>query len=277
MAERVPLWQVMTEWQRMGLAASEIGALLSRQLWDALEFLRTHLLGLGLTVGLFFFILIVASLLSRKVSQWTQDHPNFQEATHFLKRPVSLALLITLSCPWFFSPPMLHGCSGGLEALLLLIPVLRLLPRLIHPAARPVLITVAVFFIFDSVRNLVLALPLLDRLSFLFLDIVAVAVLIWLLRLARENATPAYLIFLFRVALLLMCTSLGANILGYFDLAKLLSTGTLYSAYAGFAILEPLKALSTIFAVFLDTNLARSPRRCPTIRQRHFAMGVPSF
>src|SRR5262245_39065058 len=80
-AERVPLWQIMTEWQRMGLAATEVAALLSRQFWDALEFLRTHLLGLGLTVGLFVFILIVASLLSRKVSQWTQDHPNFQEAT----------------------------------------------------------------------------------------------------------------------------------------------------------------------------------------------------
>jgi small-conductance mechanosensitive channel len=98
----------------------------------------------------------------------------------------------------------------------------------------------------------------LDRLSFLFLDIVAVAVLIWLLRLARENATPAYLIFLLRVALLLICTSLVANILGYFDLAKLVSTGTLYSAYAVFAIFGAAKALSTIVAVFLDTNLARS-------------------
>jgi potassium efflux system protein len=257
-AERVPLWQIMTEWQGMGLAATEVAALLSRQFWDALEFLRTHLLGLGLTVGLFVFILIVASLLSRKVSQWTQDHPNFQEATHFLKRPVSLALLVTLVLSLIFFATNAPRMLRGLEALLLLIPVLRLLPRLIHPAARPVLISVAVFFIFDSVRNLVLALPLLDRLSFLFLDIVAVAVLIWLLRLARENATPAYLIFLFRVALLLMCTSLGANILGYFDLAKLLSTGTLYSAYAGFAIFGAAKALSTIFAVFLDTNLARS-------------------
>src|SRR5262245_27274755 len=257
-AERVPLWQVMSEWERMGLAATEVAALFSRQFWDALEFLQTHLLGLGLTVCLFVFILIVASLLSRKVSQWTQDHPNFQEATHFLKRPVSLALLVTLVLSLIFFATNAPRMLRGLEALLLLIPVLRLLPRLLHPAARPVLISVAVFYIFDAVANLFLSLPLLDRLFFLFLDIVAVAVLIWLLRLARENATPAYLIFLFRVALLLMCTSLVANILGYFDLAKLLSTGTLYSAYAGFAIFGAAKALSTIFAVFLDTNLARS-------------------
>ena len=263
-AERVPLWQVMSEWERMGLAATEVTALLSRQFWDAVEFLRTHLLGLGLTVCLFFLILIVASLLSRKVGQWTQDHPNFAEATHFLKRPVSLALLVTLVLSLIFFATNAPRLLRGLEALLLLIPVLRLLPRLLHPAARPVLISVAVFYIFDAVANLFLSLPLLDRLFFLFLDIVAIAVLIWLLTLARvrrlsaENAPPAYLIFLFRVALLLMCTSLGANILGYFDLAKLLSTGTLYSAYAGFAIFGAAKALSTIFAVFLDTDLARS-------------------
>jgi len=263
-AERVPLWQVMTESQRMGLAAGEITALLSRQLSEALDFLRTHLLGLGLIVCFFFLILIVASLLSRKVTQWTQDHPHFEEATHFLQRPVSLALLITLVLSLVFFAASAPRLLRGLEALLLLIPVLRLLPRLIHPAARPVLVSVAVFYIFDSARNLVVAVPLVDRLSFLTLDIVAIVVLIWLLRLARvrqlsaENPTPAYLIFLFRVALLLICTALVANILGYFDLAKLLSTGTLYTAYAVFAIFGAAKALSTIFAVFLDTDLARS-------------------
>src|SRR5262245_27384583 len=263
-AERVPLWQLMTEWERMGLAAPEVAALLSRQFWDTVDFLRTHLLGVGLTVCLFFFILIVASLLSQKVEQWTQDHPNFQEATHFLKRPVSLALLVTLVLSLVLFATNAPRLLRGFEALLLLIPVLRLLPRLIHPAARPVLISVAVFYIFDSVVNLFLSLPLVDRLFFLFLDIVAIAVLIWLLTLARvrrlsaENVTPPYLVFLFRVALLLLFASLVANILGYFDLAKLLSTAILYSAYAVFAIFGAAKALSTLFAVFLDTNLARS-------------------
>ena len=263
-AERVPLWQVMTEWQRMGLAATEIAASLSRQFAEAVDFLRTQLLGLSLIVCLFFLILIVASLLSQKVAQWTQDHPHFEAATHFLQRPVSLALLITLVLSLVFFTANAPRLVRGLEALLLLIPVLRLLPRLIHPAARPVLLTVAVFYVFDSVLNLFLAVPLVDRLAFLFLDSVAFVVLIWLLMLARvrrlsaENATPAYLVFLFRVALLLICVSLVANILGYFDLAKLLSTGTLYSAYTVFAIFGAAKALSILFAVFLDTDLARS-------------------
>jgi small-conductance mechanosensitive channel len=263
-AERVPLWEVMTEWQRVGPAAGEIGALLSQQLADALEFLRTHLLGFALVVGFFFLILIVAALLSRKVAQWTHDHPNFEEATHFLKRPVSLALLIALVLSLVFFTANAPRLIRGLEALLLLIPVLRLLPRLIHPAARPVLFTVAAFYIFDSARDLLLAVPIVDRLAFLVLGIIAIIVLIWLLTLARinrssaETATPAYLIFLFRVTLLLVCISVVANILGYFELAKLLSTGILYSSYAVFAIFGATKALSILFAVFLDTDLARS-------------------
>jgi small-conductance mechanosensitive channel len=263
-ADRVPLWQVMTEWQRVGPAAGEIAALFSGQREDALQFLQSHLVGLGLVVGLFFLILIVVALLSQKVAQWTHDHPNFEEATHFLKRPVSLALLITLVLSLLFFTADAPRLVRGLEALLLLIPVLRLLPRLIHPTARPVLFTVAAFYIFDSARNFFLALPVLDRLAFLVLDIVAMLVLIWLLTLARrkrlptETATPRYLILLFQLALLLVCISVIANILGYFQLAKLLSTGTLYSAYAVFAIFGAAKALSIIFGVFLDTDLARS-------------------
>src|SRR5262249_32488488 len=210
-AERVPLWQVMSEWERTGLAATEVATLLSRQFWDAVEFLRTNLLGVSLTVCLFFFILIIASLLSRKVEQWTQDHPNFAEATHFLKRPVSLAMLVTLVLSLIFFAINAPRLLRGLEALLLLIPVLRLLPRLLHPAARPVFIGFAFFFFFAAVVFFFFSLLLLVGFFFFFLDIVAFAFLFWLLPLARvrrlsaETAPPAYLIFLFRIALLLIC------------------------------------------------------------------------
>ena len=143
-AERAPLWEVMSEWQGMGPAAGEIAALLSRQLVDASNFCEL-ISWVYLIVCFFLFILIVAALLSRKVAQWTQDHPNFEEATHFLKRPVSLSFLITLVLSLVFFNANAPRLIRGLEALLLLIPVLRLLPRLIHPAARPVLFTVAVF------------------------------------------------------------------------------------------------------------------------------------
>jgi potassium efflux system protein len=262
-AERVPIWKVMTEWRRMAPPAAGIAAALSRQFADVLEFFRTHVFGLTLVIFSFFLILIVASLFSRKVAQWTQSHPHFEEATHFLKRPLSLALLVILVFALVFLTDRTPRMIRGLEALLLLIPVLRLLPRLVHPAARPMLFAVAFFYIFDTLRHVFLEIPLVDRLAFFALDSVAIGVLLWLspARLRKRSAespAPAYLIFLFRLALVLICGALAANIFGYFDLAQLLTTGTLYSAYALFAIFGAAKALSVLFAVFLDTDLARS-------------------
>jgi potassium-dependent mechanosensitive channel len=263
-AERVPLWRIAVEWERMELPAGGITGLLSRQLADGVEFVQTHPFGLGLFIFFFFIVLVVASLLSRKVAQWTQDHPSFSEATHFLKRPMSLALLITLVPFLIFFTANTPRLISAVAALLLLVPVLRLLPPLVHPAARPSLFVLAGFYFLDIVRNLLLPIPLLSRLSFVFSDIVAIAVVAWLFRSARirnshlDNPIPPSLVLAGRIVLILLSASLLANILGYVDLASLISTGTLYSAYAAFTLFGTARALSILFEVFLDTDMARS-------------------
>ncbi len=118
-ADRVPLWQVKTEWQRVGPAAGEIGALLSRQFADALEFLRSHLLGVCLVVGFFFLILIVSVLLSQKVAQWTQDHRNFRRSYALSQAPGVLgASYYPCLIPGFFhrQRPAPHQSFGSLAA-----------------------------------------------------------------------------------------------------------------------------------------------------------------
>jgi potassium efflux system protein len=66
------------------------------------------------------------------------------------------------------------------------------------------------------------------------------------------------LIIASRITLLLLSASLVANIVGFFDLARVLSTGTLYSIYAVFALFGTAGALSVLFSVLLDTDWARS-------------------
>jgi hypothetical protein len=198
------------------------------------------------------------------VAQWTQEHPHFEEATYFLKRNVSLALLLTLVPVLLFLAQNAPRLIISTVALMLLIPLLRLLPPFVHPAARPVLYLCAGFHILDSLRNLFLTIPLLDRLSFVVLDSVAILIVVWLFRAARikriqaEKAPPHYLIVASRIVLLLLIASLVANIVGYFDLARVLSTGTLYSIYAAFALFGTAGALSVLFSVLLDTDWARS-------------------
>jgi potassium-dependent mechanosensitive channel len=263
-AERVPLWKIATEWQLMELPAGGIKGFLSRQVSDGLDFVQAHPVGLAFFIFFFFVVLVVASLLTRKVAQWTQDHPSFAEATHFLKRPVSLALLITLVPFLVFFTANTPRLINTLAALLLLVPVLRLLPRLLHPGARPLLFVLSAFYVLNIIRNLLLSIPLLTRLSLLFSDVAAIVVLAWLFRPARirrsraENPISAYLVFAARIMLILLSFSLAANILGYVDLAGLISSGTFYSVFAAFALFGTARALSILFEVFLDTELARS-------------------
>jgi potassium efflux system protein len=152
----------------------------------------------------------------------------------------------------------------SLSAILLLLPLLRLLPPLIHPAARPPLFALASLLVFDSLRNLFLVIPVLDRLSFLFADLVAITIALWLFRTARitrlraETPMPAYLVLACRIVVIILGLSVIANVLGYFDLARLLSTGTLYSIYAAFVFFGTARALSILVEVLLDTEAAQS-------------------
>ena len=263
-AERAPLWKIESEWERMTLPAGGLAGLLFGQLSDAIAFVRAHLLVLGLFVFFLGVILVVAFLLSRRVVQWTQDHPHFEEAASFLKRPVSLALLITLVAVLVLFAGKAPRLILSLSAILLLLPLLRLLPPLIHPAARPPLFALAALYVFDSLRNLFLVIPILDRLSFLFTDLVAITIALWLLRTARirrlraETPMPAYLVLACRLVVFILGVSVIANVLGYFDLARVLSIGTLYSIYAAFALFGTARALSILSQVLLDTEAAQS-------------------
>jgi len=262
-AERAPLWEFRQEWEHMQLHRGGITALFYQQLSDSIDYARAHTREFGMVLVYFVGVLILTSFLRRKVAQWTQEHP-FEEATYFLKRNVSLALLLTLVPVLLFLAQNAPRLIISITALMLLVPLLRLLPPYVHPAARPVLYLLAGFHILDSLRNLFLTIPLLDRLSFVVLDSVAILIVAWLFRAARvkqlqaEKAPPHYLIVASRIVLLLLIASLLANIVGYFDLARVLSTGTLYSLYAAFVLFGTAGALSVLFAVLLDTDWARS-------------------
>jgi potassium-dependent mechanosensitive channel len=262
-AERVPLWDFTQEWERMKLPKGGITALFYRQLSDSIDYGRAHTREFWTVVVCFAGILVLTSFLRRKVAQWTQEHSHFEEATYFLKRNISLALLLTLVPVLLFLAQNAPRLVISATALMLLFPLLRLLPPFIHPGARPVLYLLAGFHVLDSLRNFFLTIPLLDRLSFVVLDTIAILIIVWLFRPARvkriqAEKAPDYLIVAARIVLLLLIVAVTANIVGFFDLARVLSTGTLYSIYAAFALFGTAGALSVVFAVLLDTDWARS-------------------
>jgi len=262
--EQVPLWKAITELEETKPSAVRLGTSLSQQLSDSLEFALTHFHKLVLTSVFFIILLIAISVLSKRVLRLTEHSPDFDEATHFLKHPHMVALLITLvGFILMFTrvaPRLLVSATG----LLLLIPFLRLLPPLIHPEVRPLLYILGGFYVFDNIRKLLIVIPLLERLSFIFSNIAAIMILLWFFRPARfgkpssHKRIPVSLIIASRVVLVLLSLSFLANIIGYFDLAKILSNGTLQSAYAAFVLFGTARAISVIFSSFLDTGFAKS-------------------
>jgi small-conductance mechanosensitive channel len=263
-ADRVPLWEIVDEWERITPPLGGFSAILSRQFHDTMEFARTHSRKIGYLALGFLAALIVAVRMSRKFAHWTDERPDFKEATHFLRRPVSLTLFVALVPILLFLSGSAPRLVLSIGSLLLLFPLLRLVPPLIPPAARPVLYVVAGFYLFDSVRTLLLPVLVLDRIAFFVADLAAVVVIVWLFRPARlrrraaESPTPRYLIIASRLVLLTLCVALVANLVGNFDLSMVLSSGTLYSIYTAFAFFGTATAISVVFAVLLDTKTARS-------------------
>jgi hypothetical protein len=106
------------------------------------------------------------------------------------ERPVTAALLLVLSLT-----PLLHPRAprlvDALGVLLVVIPVLRLLPRLLEPALAPAIYALSVFAVLDRVRDVVSKSVLFERSLLLLETIAALAFLAWMLRPARLAALPA--------------------------------------------------------------------------------------
>jgi hypothetical protein len=74
-AERVPLWQIESEWQRMTLPAGGLAGLLSGQLSEAIAFVRAHLLGIAYRSDLQRAIQILLTVAASDPSVLTEPAP----------------------------------------------------------------------------------------------------------------------------------------------------------------------------------------------------------
>ena len=141
--------------------------------------------------------------------------------------PFSVALLIALlgTGGTFASAPI--GLAA-LFCLLYIIPVMRLLRPLIDLRLRPLLYFVAVFYAIEGFYLSIQLPPLIKRELYAVVVFAALVSLLWLSRLSRpgsllpEDRTRQILILGIRGGLLLLATSLVANIVGYVFLAQVL-------------------------------------------------------
>lgn len=201
------------------------------------EVLRFQLVVFVLLAGLF------RTARSRARLRAKSD-PSVLEDLVVLDTPYSAAIVITLlSSLWLH--PELPVMVASAAVLALLVPLLRILRRLVPAPLVWLPYTVSGFVVFDRVRDVVAAAPLLEQVALVIEMSAALGLAFWVLRFGRlrargELAQWARELRLLRVgAAALACifaTALGAAVFGYVQVARFLATTSLGAVYAGMAL-----------------------------------------
>ncbi|MCK5455395.1 MAG: mechanosensitive ion channel family protein, partial [Calditrichia bacterium] len=148
-----------------------------------------------------------------------------------------------------------------LNRLLILIPLIRVLPNIIHKDMRRPFFGLAGLYVLQRLDELIIDFTLAHRLILLLITIVGFIGIFWILRprgsmLQRDGGKWwQSLIFLSRIALILLGISIFANVFGNVSLADLFTTAILNIAYVGVALFAAILILESIIVISFQSRV----------------------
>ncbi len=213
------------------------------------------------------FLLVSLFLLSvrRHGDSWLEKNGSSSQFKFIYYHPYSSALLLSL----IFTPYIYQGPPDyirQLNRLLYLIPLLRILPKIIHYEMRKPFYWLAGLYVFQRMDELIIDFTIAHRLILLFITLITFAGLFWILRpgspvLQRKGGRWRNSMFLLsRLALILLGISLLANIFGNVSLADLLTNATLNTAYMAVGIFAAVLVLESIIIISMQIRFMSSLR-----------------
>jgi potassium efflux system protein len=252
-ADRGPVpWREVPATLWAGLASE--GRLLAQFMADRPERGAVHAL-------VFVAFLVFLRIGHRHARHWSEDDPGLARVAKIFQFPISAALVLALTATfWLYPRPPL--VLRNVVALLMLVPVIRILRRLTAPTPPIGFFALGAFFLVNRVRELALDVPGLEQRMFVVEMLVAVAVVMVERALARRRATaveaaappmppssrvvvPPLLLWIALVALLLALV-LGAA--GYMPIARLIGDGVLRSGYAAMLLYAAVRVADGLLA-----------------------------
>jgi small-conductance mechanosensitive channel len=276
-----PLWSAFGIPGVDGAPSEQIAAVWSKNLSAVREYVGEQHRSL-LRHGLFLIFLIGGLILLRnRAHLWAQQDKSLQPTVRVLGRPVAAALIITVLLGNLFhprAPSAWHDFLG----LVMLLALLRMLPRMLPSFLRPgAFLLVLLFFL----RQMVRLAPdgnLVNRLALLTLSLAAAGTCVWFLRTTRQQDLAGsegwlHAILLFsRVALLAFVIGAFANFVGNVGFATVIILSTLDSVFAAILYWVAAILLRAIVRVVLLTRLARKlaivQLHAETVRQTLFRL-----
>jgi small-conductance mechanosensitive channel len=255
-----PLWVALRA-QREEIAPDLTETLAAR--WRSLQrFAEARREHLGIHLALLVVALAGTFALRRRASDWRADDPRLEASAVVFERPISAALLLVASLT-----PLLHPraprLADALAVVLVVIPAIRLLPRLLDPALAPAVYALASFAVVDRLRDVVSKSVLFERSLLLLETLAALGFLVWMLRPARLAALPPGTSIpraigrTLSAALVALALAVVANLAGWVHLSRVLVEGVLASAYVAAVLYGGVRVLRTALRAGLRSASAQ--------------------
>lgn len=208
-------------------------------------------------------VLVGVIALRRRSKGWAAEDPDLEASARVLDRPLSVTILIMVITQRLFFPgaPLV---VVDLSRLVALIPLLRLLPCLLHPVLRRPVYVFAGLWLFERLLTSLPEDSPIPRLLLLILSGLTLAGLIWFLRVPGPTAAEgqgrraqAALRFA-RLGLVLLGAAIFANVLGFVALARLLTAGTLASVMIAAALYAAVEVVQVMVRLLVRTGTAQT-------------------
>jgi len=234
--DRPPIWRTWSD----NPPLSEMGALMrdsaSPQFAVFARFARDRVKPAILHLVILSVLISFALAARRQVRAWMVAGTT-DPALRVHELPISTALIVTLMVSdWFYvRQPMI---AVSLIGLALLLPVLRIIRQVTHPAPAASLWAIAVFLILNRFRDLALLnAPALEQEIVFIVALGATGAIVWLWRTGRLSVgTYKVPVQLSWVLVLILATASVCAFFGYMRLARLLGGGVLRSVFLAVAL-----------------------------------------
>jgi len=229
------------------------------RLRNVAEYAREQAHLLAFQLALLVVLAFALRALQARAKARAEKSYDLREAEQVFELPASMALVLSLAFTTRLHP-LATPLFRHLVAMVLVVPVVRIVRRLAPPAMNPLVIGLPVFFVVDQVRYIMENTPAMERMLFLLELLFALGFLLWLLRPSRfTQVTPEMLRQPFfrvvgvamRVAIVLFAVAIAAEVAGLSDLSDLLGSGTLRSAYWALLFYGMLKVTQSLLAYAL--------------------------
>lgn len=190
--------------------------------------------------------------------------PDF--VTLVLQRPIATAILLTL----FITPPLRPGQPAALQQLVYLIALpasLILLRPVLDPRLVPPFVAIAVFFLVEIARGVLLPSPAVEQLALILEMVAATGVLLWIAALMPNSVgalvatSPSFRSsgrWIARAGAFATAGSALAALLGYVELADFVGGGALMLIYLSIGMMALRVAASgAVWLLLVKSPLAR--------------------